>query len=117
MAKRAGSVSSVVRAYLAEHPEAKTGEVAAAVSKQMGKEVKSNYVSMIKSQSKKAGGKKRGRKKGVKMTGGASGESRAPSNGSIGILKSASAFVKECGGLKEAMGVLGELQIIIGVSN
>jgi hypothetical protein len=114
MAKRDGSVSAAIRAYVTEHPNERTKDIAAVLSKQLGKDVAPSYVSIIRGKAKKAG-KRRGRKKGMKIA--VSSGGKVPSNGSIGILKSAVAFAKECGGMKQAIDLLTELQVIIGGSN
>ena len=120
MAKTSGNVSEAVRSYLAANPGAKTGEVAAAVSKQLGKDVKSNYVSMIKGKAKKLPGK-RGRKPkglgagGMQLTSSAKPAGDHISNGIVAI-RAAASLIKECGGLKNAIALLTELEGMIGVS-
>ena len=98
--------SELVRAYMAEHPTAKPKEVAAAVSAQAGIEIGANYVSVVKQNMKAKGGKKgAGKAKGT--PGRKAGAT--PSNGTIGVLSAADAFVAAAGGLAAAQDVLAML--------
>lgn len=108
MAKKAAvkiNRSAAIKAYRAENPKAKPSEVAAAVSKQLGVEIKPQYVSVVAMQQKKKSGKRPG--KAVKVRGGST-----VGNGFAATLKAAQAFIEAAGGIDAAIEALDSIALM-----
>lgn len=99
--------SEAIRVYLEAHKGAKNAAVVDALKSQ-GIEVTANYVSMIKTKSKKKAGK-RGPKPGSKRK-----AVSHTSNGHGSLLHTAAAFVAAAGGLASAKQILDEIGAIKG---
>lgn len=101
--------SALIRAYLADHAEAKPKEVVEALAKQ-GVTVTGNAVSMLKTNDKKKGkapAMKPGRKPGAPATNG-------QPTGAAAAVQAAATLIKAAGGPTEAQAVLAAL---VGVMN
>jgi hypothetical protein len=97
--------SAAIKAYRESHPAAKPKEVAAAISKQLGIEIKPTYVSIVSQNAKKKTGKKTGRHgkafRGVRV-----------GNGFAATLSAASEFIKAAGGIDAAIEALQSIALM-----